>query len=352
MRPLKASLLALSLASSALLVACGGDDAVVGDDDSGSDDTGGFDTRPRDTGVKVDAPDTSTTIDTAVSPDTNEAGTDTADAGGDTLVADTRDGAVADTADATTTTDTADAGATDTADAGGTDATAADTADAGSDVVTTDVLSDGDAATACHVVINEVKVAGTAIAADSGTDAGGATASADEFIEIYNPCGTTIDLAGYVLAYRSASNNKDALPGNDSNALYTWVLVGSPDAGDAALASTTLAPGAFFVVGSPATTYTGPKDAVMTCGFAFTTGCLAGAGGSLAIRDASGAILDAVFYGAYTGGTGGPLFIEGTATTAPAANSSTGRHPDGHDTNNNVTDFTTMTTPTPKATNP
>jgi hypothetical protein len=358
MRPMKASLFALTLASSALFVACGGDDAVVGDEDTGSTEDAGIDTRSRDTGVKLDAADTSVVFDvsdtavddTLVATDTADGGTtdtlvatDTADGGTtDTLVADTRDGAVADTADAGTT-DTADAGATDTADASVADTADGATADT-SDAATADTSDSGDTAVACHVVINEVKVAGVTTDAGSG--------AADEFIEIYNPCSTGIDLAGYHLAYRAASNGKDALESNDSNTLYAWILAGSPDAGDAGLASTTLAPGAFFVVAAASTVYTGPKDATEICASTASTGCLSGTAGSVALRDPSGAIVDAVFWGTFTAEAGTPVFIEGTATTTPAAGSSTGRHPDGHDTNNNSTDFTVMATPTPKATNP
>src|SRR5512142_3107825 len=48
-----------------------------------------------------------------------------------------------------------------------------------------------------HVVVNEIKVGGTV--------------AGDEFIELYNPCGNTIDLAGSTLVYRSAAGTADVV---------------------------------------------------------------------------------------------------------------------------------------------
>ena len=77
---------------------------------------------------------------------------------------------------------------------------------------------------------------------------------------------------------------------------------------------------------------------------------LAATGGGIAVRDNGGVILDSVGYGDATN-----AFVEAHATTAPpstaAPGSSSGRIPDGHDTNDNSADFSVSATPTPGAAN-
>jgi hypothetical protein len=73
---------------------------------------------------------------------------------------------------------------------------------------------------------------------------------------------------------------------------------------------------------------------------------MAGTGGGVGVRDATGTLLDSVAYGTATN-----AFVEGTVAAAPAAGESIERSPDGHDTNTNAADFGIAATPTPKASN-
>ena len=77
---------------------------------------------------------------------------------------------------------------------------------------------------------------------------------------------------------------------------------------------------------------------------------LASTGGGVAVRDTTGTILDSVGYGDSTN-----AFVETHAATAPPATaapgSSSGRVPDGHDTNDNSADFSVSATPSPGAAN-
>jgi len=76
---------------------------------------------------------------------------------------------------------------------------------------------------------------------------------------------------------------------------------------------------------------------------------LASAGGAVGLRDPSGALLDSVAWGTATN-----ALVEGAAAVAPtitaAPGKSAGRHPDGHDTNDNAADFSEGD-PTPRAPN-
>lgn len=69
----------------------------------------------------------------------------------------------------------------------------------------------------CYPVINEVM---------TGTSA----SSTDEFVEIYNPCPYAMDLNGWKLVYRSASN-VNPVSGPDSAILVTWTNVVIPAGG-------------------------------------------------------------------------------------------------------------------------
>ncbi|HZS36158.1 MAG TPA: lamin tail domain-containing protein [Polyangia bacterium] len=157
----------------------------------------------------------------------------------------------------------------------------------------------------CGVKINEVQTAG-------------ATAS-DEFIELYNTCGTSIPLSGYKLAYRSAAGTTDVT-------LITFSSGSVP------------ASGFFLCAGSG---YAGSAFDVKYSG-----GSMAGAGGGVALLDGGGSTVDSVGYGTATN-----AFVKGSAAPAPAASQSIERLPDGRDNGNNATDFTIGAMPTPGAAN-
>jgi len=165
-----------------------------------------------------------------------------------------------------------------------------------------------DAATPiCTVKINELQT-------------GGSTAL-DEFVELYNTCpDQALDLTGYALVYRSAGGTTDSIRVSFTGGGFA---AGKP----------------YYVCAN--TGYAGPADAHYTDG-------LAEAGGGLAIRDAAGNILDSVGWGTATN-----TFVEGSPAPAPSAGQSIARMPDGHDTNDNSTDFTIISSPTtPGAANP
>lgn len=146
----------------------------------------------------------------------------------------------------------------------------------------------------------------------------------DEFVEIFNAGTGPADLSGYRIVYRSATGTSD-------------VAVATLPEG------TSLAPGAFFLLGGAG--YAGAHPADKT----FAT-ALASHGGGLGIRGPAGLLVDAVGWGTATN-----AFVEGTAApappVAPAPGKSAGRHPDGDDANDNAADFTIMELPTPGAAN-
>ncbi len=159
-----------------------------------------------------------------------------------------------------------------------------------------------------HLVINEVKVAGT-----SSVD--------DEFIEIFNPCATSVSLANWTLAHLAAT-------GTTPNVIAT--LTGS------------ISGNGYYLVAETQCACSTIAD------LTYTTGTLAAAGGGIGLRNASGTVIDAVGYGTGTANA----YVEGAPAAAPAAGSSIARHPNGHDTDHNDADFTVDTTPTPRAANP
>src|SRR5947207_2954129 len=148
--------------------------------------------------------------------------------------------------------------------------------------------------------------------------------AADEFVEIVNVGTAAADLSGYRLVYRSAS--------------------GTSDVGLATIPSgTTLPAGGFYLFGGSAYAGSPPPDQ------RFSTG-LASTGGGLALRDASGTIVDSLGYGNAVN-----AFVRGAPAPAPPAAAPPGnsdvRLPDGHDTGNNSADFTVSTAPTPRNAN-
>jgi hypothetical protein len=160
--------------------------------------------------------------------------------------------------------------------------------------------------TGCHPVINEVQIAGAS--------------ASDEWVEIYNPCGT--DLTGWKLVYRSANNNK----GSADTTLYTF----------------TKNPGQYaLVVGSG---YQGTVTADAT----FSSGGLSGTGGAVGLRDGAGRLSDSVAYKTLNVANN---FTEVAPAPNPPSGQSIARTPNGTDNNNNSMDFKIATTPTPKAAN-
>ncbi len=106
---------------------------------------------------------------------------------------------------------------------------------------------------------------------------------------------------------------------------------------------TTLAPGAFYLVGGNAYAGAVPADQSFSAG-------LAAAGGAVGVRDITGALVDSGAWGTATN-----ALVEGSPAPAPPATAPPGsslvRIPDGHDTNVNSADFALTSTATPRAAN-
>ena len=167
--------------------------------------------------------------------------------------------------------------------------------------------SDG-GVTGCHPIINEIQT-------------GGAKAS-DEFVEIFNPCTSAIDMTGWKLVYRSAGDN-----GGGSDITYFTFM-------------TSLAAGKYFVLGG--SSFGGPTDGTFSSG-------LAGTGGAVGLRNAAGMLADSCAWATLT--TANAL-TEGTGPAPnPPAKSSIERLPNGTDTNDNSKDFKVTASPTPGAAN-
>lgn len=149
-------------------------------------------------------------------------------------------------------------------------------------------------------------------------------AASNEFVELYNGSSSAVDLSGYKLVYRSSAGTSD-------------VTLGTIPSG------TTLAAGGFYLFGGSAYAGSATPDQ------SFSTS-LAATGGGVALRDASGTIVDSVGYGDAVN-----AFVEGHPASAPAAAASPGnsavRLPDGDDSNDNATDFSVSASPTPKTAN-
>lgn len=163
----------------------------------------------------------------------------------------------------------------------------------------------------------------TAVVRVNEVATGTAALAGDEFVELSNTGGGPADVGGWKLVYRPATGSSDS------------TLVTIP-------AGTTIAAGAFYLLGSNAYTGTQPAD------LSFSSG-LAGTGGAVGLRDSSGVLVDSVGWGTATNS-----LVETAPAPAPPATtpgSSIVRLPDGHDTGNNAADFTVTSSPTPRATN-
>jgi uncharacterized protein len=155
-------------------------------------------------------------------------------------------------------------------------------------------------------------------------ETGTPTSAADEFIEVVNSGTADADLGGWKVVYRSAAGTSDTT--------LTTIPTG-----------TTLAPGAFYLVGGSAYAGSATPDRSFSAGLAAT-------GGGAGLRDATGELVDSVGWGTATN-----ALVEGSAAPAPPATAAPGssivRIPDGHDTNANDADFAISSTPTPGAAN-
>ena len=149
-------------------------------------------------------------------------------------------------------------------------------------------------------------------------------AASNEFVEIANTGTTAADIGGFKLAYRSAAGTSD-------------VTLATVPTGR------TLAAGGFYLLGGSGYAGTRAPDQSFSAAIAAT-------GGGVALRDASGAIVDSVGYGDAVN-----AFVESHPASAPpttaAPGSSTVRLPDGHDTNDNAADFSVSANPTPGSSN-
>jgi hypothetical protein len=173
--------------------------------------------------------------------------------------------------------------------------------------------------TACHPVINEVEA--------SGASAG------DEWVELYNPCTTAINVGGWTVDYRASTT----VGSQDTNLLAT--LAGS------------MQPGELRLYVGPAFSGTATPDGPAWGG---ANGLLNGTNGAIGLRSGAkdtGTLVDAVAYGPVTAGN---PFVEGSPAAALQANTKTSvarASFDGDDTNSNATDFAVSALPTPKLLN-
>jgi DNA/RNA endonuclease G (NUC1) len=153
--------------------------------------------------------------------------------------------------------------------------------------------------------------------------AGGGVAE-DEFIEIHNTSSVPVDLNGYRLVYRSAAGTNDVGP------LAQWT-------------TSTIVPAAgYYLIAS--TSYDGSVIPNITYSPGDCACSMSANGGGLAIKNASGTVVDSVGWGTATN-----IFVEGTVTPAPGNNNSGSRKQNGcQDTDNNSNDFSTLTPSAPR----
>jgi Lamin Tail Domain len=153
---------------------------------------------------------------------------------------------------------------------------------------------------------------------------GSTGAASNEFVELFNAGSSAADVGGFKVAYRSSAGTSDT------------TLATIP-------AGTSIPAGGFYLLAGSG--YLGSHAADQSF-----SASLASTGGGLAVRDTTGTILDSVGYGDTTN-----AFVEAHPATAPpttaAPGSSSGRVPDGDDTNDNAADFSVSATPSPGAAN-
>ena len=146
-----------------------------------------------------------------------------------------------------------------------------------------------------------------------------AISAASEFVELVNTGSVRADLTGFRLVYRSSTGTSEE------------TLAAVP-------AGATLDPGARYVFGG--TTFWGQSNQTYNSG-------MASAGGGVGLRNPTGQLVDSVGYGVGTTN----IFVEGAPAAAPTAGGSISRLPDGHDSNNNSADFSSLPPVTPGAVN-
>lgn len=161
-------------------------------------------------------------------------------------------------------------------------------------------------------------------------EAGTSASVNEEFVEIHNVSGSTVDLNGYRIVYRSSTAT------SDSGTLATWTV------------STPLAAGAYYLIGSDVYATNHPGTANIT----YSTSGLSTSGshGGLAIRQGAvntGTVIDALGWGDATN-----ALFEGTRAVAPGNTVySLARGNSGcQDTDNNASDFSLLTPSAPRNT--
>jgi hypothetical protein len=173
----------------------------------------------------------------------------------------------------------------------------------------------------CHPVINELSTGSSAPV----------NPSADEYVELYNPCTQPVTVAGWTLDYRAATTTGAA------DAMTMVTLAGSMAAGELRLYA-----GVGYTGTSPAPLDTWPGS----------SGILALTMGAVGLRSGpkdTGPLVDSVAYGAVS-----PTnpFIESHATGPLGVGISAGRAPfDGKDDGDGATDFIVGAKLTPGALN-
>jgi Lamin Tail Domain/Collagen triple helix repeat (20 copies) len=194
----------------------------------------------------------------------------------------------------------------------------------GGGTVRLDYDASGEAALTCVAGATGGGSAGTPAVRINEVQTGTSTSGSDEFVELVNAGSASTDVGGWKVVYRSAAGTSDTTLGTIPS-------------------GTTLAPGAFYLLGGSAYDGAGTVDQSFSAG-------LAAAGGAVGLRDASGALVDAAGWGTATN-----ALVEGSPAVAPPATAAPGssieRLPDGHDTNVNSADFTVTSSATPRASN-
>lgn len=182
------------------------------------------------------------------------------------------------------------------------------------------VITDNDVAPPAAIVINEVY--------GGGGNAG--STFKNDFIELYNPTGSAVNLTGWTVQYNSAAGTG------------TWQVTN--------LTGSIPSHGYYLVqeaAGAGGTTNLPTPDAIGTIAMAAGAGKVALVFGTTALigqNPVSSSILDKVAYGIVTGGG-----FEGAGSApAPSNTASIQRSPTGFDSNNNNTDFVLLGLPTPK----
>jgi|GEM_PF-2614716 len=166
-----------------------------------------------------------------------------------------------------------------------------------------------------HVVISQLQVAGTT--------------ATDEWIELYNPTASVIDLSSYSLQYKSATGStfqKKNFSTGASIAAHGYYLVSHTDS--VVVSSADMAHSSFSMSGTGGNVYLVNTQTTLP-------------------SSTDGSIVDHIGYG----NGNAP---EGTAAAAPASNQSIERKPggtegNGIDTNNNAADLVVKSSPSPRS---